>query len=376
MRSHRITDLAPGACRIPTLSATGYRLRGRRRPVNPFRRYLPARIAFLVAGAALMAAPKLAGQSYVAVNAFPNLTFQDPVHIAFAPGTNQLYVAGREGQIWSFANSPAVATKILVLDLSAVTQGYNDSGLLGFAFHPQFGQAGSPNRGYIYVYYCYTPGPIVGSELDPPTNTTPCYDRLSRFTIPDGSSVADPASEVVLINQYDRDLWHNGGAMFFGPDGYLYLANGDEGGANDQYHQTQTINSGLFSGVFRIDVNENPATSHPIRRQPQSGAPPPAGWPPSYTANYYIPNDNPWPDPTGNTLEEFWALGLRSPDSLADDPVTGTVWLTDVGQTLREEIDWLQRGANYQWSYMEGFAPGPLPKPSPLIGFSLPFCQL
>jgi len=84
--------------------------------------------ALLVAGADLAVAPKLEGQSYVAVNAFPNLAFQDPVCLRSVPGSNALYVAGREGRIWSFINSPATATKTLVLDLSAVTQGYNDSG--------------------------------------------------------------------------------------------------------------------------------------------------------------------------------------------------------------------------------------------------------
>ena len=312
------------------------------------------------------------GQAFVAVNAFPNLTFQDPTFFLVEPGTNKVFVCGREGQIWTFNNNPNVATKTLFLDLSAQTQGYNDSGLVSMAFHPQFGQPGSPNRGYIYVYYNYTPGPIVGSESAPPNYVTPSYDRLSRFTVPDGSSVADPNSELVLVNQFDRDLWHNGGAMFFGPDGYLYFTNGDEGGKNDQYHQTQKINSGLFSGVFRIDVDKNPATSHPIRRQPQPGIAPPAGWPATYSANYYIPNDNPWQDPSGGTLEEFYALGFRNPFRMTLDPATGWIWLGDVGQNLEEEIDLINPAGNYQWSYMEGVITGPQPKPSPLIGIDSP----
>ena len=280
---------------------------------------------------------------------------------------------GREGQIWSFPINPAASAKTLVLDLSAHCQGWSDCGLLGLAFHPQFGQAGSPNRGYIYVYYSYTPGPVVGSASAPPDNyTTRSYNRLSRFTIPDGSAVVDPNSELVLINQYDRDLWHNGGAMFFGPDGFLYLTNGDEGGADDQYNQSQKINSGLFGGVLRIDVDQNPAVSHPIRRQPQSGGTPPAGWPGSYSANYYIPNDNPWQDPNGGNLEEFWAIGFRSPHRMTRDPVTGLVWLGDVGQAAWEEVDLIQKGGNYQWGYMEGTAPGFKPMPSPLIGTDTP----
>jgi glucose/arabinose dehydrogenase len=333
--------------------------------------------------AALAGAAALRGQpvvpasgtpSVAIVNAFPQLTFLDPVFMAPVPGTNQLLVASREGQFWTFTNSSSTSTKTLFLDLSAHTQGWSDSGVLGFAFHPQFGQAGSPNRGYIYVWYCYTPGPILGSASAPPNYQSPCYDRLSRFTVPDGSSVADPNSEYVLINQFDRDLWHNGGAMFFGQDGYLYVTNGDEGGENNQYGMSQTTHIGLFGGVLRIDVNENPATSHPIRRQPlpDPGATVPAGWPPTYTQGYYIPNDNPFVDPTGGTLEEFYAIGLRSPHRMTQDPATGTIWLGDVGQSLWEEVDQIQKGGNYEWAFKEGFAPGPDAEPAPLIGIDSP----
>src|SRR5579883_2415444 len=237
--------------------------------MRPFLRFACA-LALAFAGGRAFAQPTVGapGQAYVAVNAFPSLTFEDPTWLMPVPGTNQLLVAGRQGKIWTFVNSATTTTKNIFLDLSAHSQGWSVSGILGVAFHPQFGQAGSPNRGYVYVWYCYTPGPLVGSAAAPPNYMTPCYDRLSRFTVPDGSTTADPNSEYVLINQFDRDLWHNGGAMFFGSDGFLYVTNGDEGGVNDQYQMSQRIDVGLFGGVLRIDVNQNPQTSHPIRRQP------------------------------------------------------------------------------------------------------------
>ena len=138
------------------------------------------------------------------------------------------------------------------------------------AFHPEFHQAGSPNRGYVYVYYSYSPNPVPGPNAPP--FDTPTYDRLSRFTVPDGSLVADPNSELVLVNQYDRHIWHDGGSVFFGDDGFLYFANGDEGGVSDPNNTAQKLNGGLFSGVFRIDVNSDPVKSHPIRRQPWAPA--------------------------------------------------------------------------------------------------------
>ncbi len=329
-------------------------------------------IAPFLNGAMPSGVPVTAGD-WTAVNAFPNVSFLDPTWVTSLPGTNQLIVASREGYIWSIVNDPTITTKSVFLDLSAHTQGWSDSGLLGLAFHPQFGQAGSPNRGYIYVYYTYTPVAIVGSAAAPPNNrTTPAYNRLSRFTVPDGSTVADPHSELVLISQFRTDLWHNGGAMFFGDDGYLYFTNGDGGGSDDEYNLAQKLNLGLFSGVFRIDVDENPTTSHPIRRQPQSASAPPAGWAASYSANYSIPNDNPWQDPSGGTLEEYWSLGLRSPHRMTRDPVTGQIWMGDVGQDAWEEVDLVTKGANFQWAYREGNNTGFQPMPSPLIGTDTP----
>jgi len=196
--------------------------------------------------------------------------------------------------------------------------------------------------------------------------------RLSRFTINATLDWIDPASEFVLIQQYDRHGWHNGGGMFFGPDGFLYLTSGDEGGSNDQYESGQKIDLGLFGGVLRIDVDQNPALGHPIRRQPQNPADPPAGWPDSFSQGYFIPDDNPWLDLGGSILEEFWAIGLRSPHRMTHDPVTDTVWIGDVGQGSREEISVAYAGANLQWPYREGSIAGPKAMPDPLIGIDQP----
>ncbi len=182
---------------------------------------------------------------WTTVPAFPNLTFPNPVVLLAEPRTNRLFVCGREGVIYFFANDPATATKTLFLDIRARTQGYDDCGLLGMAFHPEFNLPGSTNRHYFYVYYSYSPSPLIPSSSKRPPSTTRSYNRLSRFAVPEGSLVADPDSELVLINQFDVNLWHNGGGMFFGADGFLYLSNGDGGGDNDPNNNTQRIDFGL-----------------------------------------------------------------------------------------------------------------------------------
>lgn len=309
---------------------------------------------------------------WAVVDAFTNLTVNDPTMLIPEPGTHRLYVSTRQGQIFSFENRPDATQMTEVLNLTNVTQGWDDCGLLAFAFHPDFNKPGAAKR-YIYVWYHYSPAPVVGPAR--PSSFTPGYDRLSRFTVPEGSLVADRKSEVVLINQFDHNLWHEGSGLVFGPDGFLYLSISDEGASYDYYNNSQTIRGKMFSGVLRIDVDENPQRSHPIRRQPLQETNLPSGWTEnSYTTNYFIPNDNPFLDPNGGNLEEFWAVGLRNPHRMTVDPVTGRFWIGDVGQDSWEEVDVLDKPAeNFQWCYMEGLHPvqGKV-KPKDLIGVDTP----
>lgn len=301
--------------------------------------------------------------------AFPNLTFVDPVRMVKDPlGPDHVYVVCRSGEVWRvpFRANATTAEKVRVLDRRANTFGWWDAGMVGLAFHPDFGVPGDPDRGYVYVFYQYLPVKPATLAVN-----TPSYMRLSRFTVPDGATAFDPASEQVLIQQYDRHNWHNGGQMFFGPDRFLHLVVGDEGDANDSFGVAQRINHRLFSGILRIDVDRDPSRSHPIRRQPVQISMP-AGWEPSFTQGYFIPNDNPWQDPSGGTLEEYWSVGTRSPHSMHFDAASGNIWIAEVGQGTREEITLARKGGNHQWPYKEGLANGPKAKPSPLIGIENP----
>ncbi len=242
------------------------------------------------------------GGSWTTQNAFPALSFPEPVRIVEHPRANKLVVVSKTGPVWIFDNTPQTSTKQLLLDLTSKTNypEVGEGGVSGFAFHPDYGKATSPNRGYIYVSYRFTPG-ITGVQLPEQAG----FNRISRFTVSDSTGTASLSSELVLIHQYDRQQWHIGGGMFFGSDGFLYIGVGDEGNAFGRSDATQRTNGGLWSGVLRIDVNNDPTLSVPISRQPREPSqinsatssqtnPRPPAWPASYTQGYSIP-----PSPSG-----------------------------------------------------------------------------
>ncbi len=309
-------------------------------------------------------------------NAFPNLTFIDPLWLTPIPGSSNLLLVGKNGQLWRFPNSAATtqAQVVKVLERVSTTQTSEDQGFYSLVFHPQFGQSGSANANYTYVCYNYKPA-LSGADENH------SYWRVSRFTWVPATGTLDPNSELVLISQYDRCRWHNGGAMFFDNSGFLNITCGDGGdsaegggltGADGALSRTQRLNFGLFSGVFRIDVNNDLTKSHAIRRQPLSPANKPAGWPASSTQGYSIPNDNPWLDPAGSILEEYASIGLRSPHTAHYDAVTDEVWIGDVGEGEREEMTRLPRGGNAQWGYREGSIAGSGTAAVPPIGIDTP----
>lgn len=284
---------------------------------------------------------EIVAPGWAVVEAFPALIFNFPTIFAEAPGTGKIFVAELDGRIYAFDNDAAVTEKQLVLDISDHVQG-KDCGLLGMAFHPEFGVPSSPNRGYIYLQYPFKADPIVDQF---PPGFTQTRTRLARFTVDLETLQIDRASELVLIDQEDEHIAHQGSPMFFHPDdGFLYYAVGDEGDHDCSLDNCQMIDKDLFSGVLRIDVDMRGGDiSHPIPRQPATGT----------TANYFIPNDNPFVGQAG-VLEEFYAIGLREPHRMTYDAIDGIAWIGEVGQQRIEELNVLQRGANYQWGVLEG----------------------
>jgi uncharacterized repeat protein (TIGR03806 family) len=286
------------------------------------------------------AQPPVAG--YSTVDAFPGLTFNQPLLIASPPGeTNRLFIGEKPGRIQVIPDrSAAIPTQLTFLDISARVNPSSEGGLLGLAFHP-----GYVTNGFFYVVYTLntTTGRGTGFHV-----------RLARFQVSDvDPNRALPESEVPLISQLHRYDNHNAGDLHFGPDGYLYVAVGDEGGGGDPFLNSRVIDRDFFAAILRIDVDE------------RSGSLPPHDHP-AVHGHYAIPPDNPFLGATrfdgreidpGQVRTEFYAVGLRNPWRFTFDSATGRLFCADVGQGAREEVNLIEAGGHYGWNYREGTLP-------------------
>ncbi|HEY4612980.1 MAG TPA: PQQ-dependent sugar dehydrogenase [Bacteroidota bacterium] len=254
---------------------------------------------------------------YSLQEAYPGLSlFAFPLDLVHAyDGTNRLFVVQQRGVVYVFENTGAVASRKVFLNISdKVSQSGSELGLLGIAFHPDY----ETNR---YFYVNYTTGP-----------TGQRQSVVSRFqtsqTNPD--SALKESEQILMTLQQPFDN-HNGGKMVFGQDGYLYIGFGDGGSGGDPGNRAQN-RAELLGKMLRIDVNST------------SGG-----------FNYAIPLSNPYAGNTQGFREEIYAYGLRNPWKFSFDSVTGKLWLGDVGQDAREEVDIIINGGNYGWRLMEGF---------------------
>ncbi len=279
-------------------------------------------------------------QSYSIEDALGGMAFNQPMSIRSPPGeTNRLFVSERPGYIVVVTNM-ASPTYTPFFDISSAVTTTGEGGLISFAFHPDYA-----NNGYFYVYYALDTTTPLGSGF---------HLRLSRFQVSGtNANWANANTEQVLFTQRHRANNHNGGDLHFGADGYLYLSLGDEGGGNDPYNNGQRIDGGFFSSVMRLDVDMHPGSLAPNPHPAINGS----------ATNYAIPPDNPFIGATEfnglavNAHEvrtEIYAIGLRNPFRMAFDPVTGRLYLADVGQSAREEINLIVSGGNYGWKWREG----------------------
>jgi len=235
-----------------------------------------------------------------------------PLHLTAPPGDPRLFVLEKGGRIRVLRDGTILPAPFL--DVSAAVSDGFEQGLLGLAFHPQYA-----TNGRFFVHFTNTAG-----------DTRLVAYRVSAAD-PD---VADPATADTLLRVEQPFANHNGGMIAFGPDGMLYMALGDGGSGGDPQGNGQD-GGDLLGSLLRLDV--------------------------SGPSGYAVPADNPFVG-RGGVRPELWDLGLRNPWRFAFDRETGDLYIADVGQGDREEIDVAPatggrnagRGRNYGWDLMEG----------------------
>ena len=261
--------------------------------------------------------------------------FVSPLGVVAAPDkSGRLFVIDQVGKIWIIDDAGNKLTTPFIDVTSMMVPlmpNFDERGLLGLAFHPEY-----KANGRFFIYYQLPPrdgGPETGVAWNN-------LSRISEFKVSASNpDVADMSSEKVVLEWDDPQFNHNGGTIAFGPDGYLYIAIGDGGAADDvapghveDWYDVnaggngQDIEANLLGSILRLDINVSP---------------------------YAVPADNPFVGKDG--LDEIYAYGFRNPYRISFD-MSGSraLYAGDAGQVLYEEIDVVTKGGNYGWNVKEG----------------------
>jgi len=236
---------------------------------------------------------------------------ESPLDLAVRPAfPEDIVVVEQVGRLRIVRDGELVGRPLL--DIREAVTARGEQGLLGVAAHPD------PADDRVFVYYTdRDERQVVASFRTRPGDA----DELSRD------------SEIVILDMDDQFGNHNGGGLAFGPDGYLYIATGDGGGAGDPLGSGRDLGS-LLGKILRIDVDVSPDAE-------------PA---------YAVPSDNPFVDEP-DARPEIWHTGLRNPFRFRFDAATGDLWIGDVGQNAWEEVDLAPAGVSgldFGWNVMEG----------------------
>ncbi len=248
-------------------------------------------------------------------------------------GSGRLFVYDQFGYIHVIENGAKLSTPMLDVRARMVPlgAGYSERGLLGAAAHPNF--ASNP---FIYTY---TSEPNNGAADFPITITGGTNNHqsvIAEWQIdPSNPNLLNPASRREILRIDEPQSNHNGGAMHFGADGFLYVSLGDGGNADDQGNGHSAGGNGqdknnILGKVIRINVDARTSTN----------------------GKYAVPQDNPFVNADG--VDEIYAYGFRNPYTFSFDRVTGELYVADVGQNQVEELDRVFKGGNYGWPIKEG----------------------
>jgi putative heme-binding domain-containing protein len=242
----------------------------------------------------------------------PEHKFEHAVSMVPIPSIANAFavVEHESGKIWILQKSSGGEAKTVFLETGRFMTGTR--GLLGIAFHPQY----ASNHRYFIVKHFVENGKFSTHLLE---------GRAGADLLHDGGQPL-----ALLLKTSNSSNVHYGGGLQFGPDGFLYMGMGDSGPQQDPNGNGQNL-SVLLGKMLRIDVDH----------QDQGKL-------------YSIPKDNPFVGRQG-VRAEIWAYGFREPWRFSFDPLTGELWVGDVGQDLFEEVDIAQRGKNYGWNVYEGF---------------------
>ncbi len=259
--------------------------------------------------------------------------FTAPVGMAMVPGGDGAFTVVDQIGVVHWVSAAGEVSETPYLDVRdrmlAVNAGYDERGLLGLAFHPDYA-----TNGRVYVYYS---APLRDGAPEDYNHTA----RVSEFTVSSDPEMAEPTSERVLLEVDEPQFNHNAGMLAFGPDdGYLYVSFGDGGAADDNAlghvddwyavnagGNGQDVEASFLGSILRLDVD--------------GGDP------------YGVPEDNPFVGRDG--LDEIYAYGFRNPwrysfDAGGDHDLI----VADVGQNLWEEVSVVTAGGNYGWNVWEG----------------------
>ena len=259
--------------------------------------------------------------------------FTSPIGVvAFPDHSKRLAVIDQVGKIFIIGENGKLPTPFMDVVSKMVTLNqFDERGLIGLAFHPRY-----KDNGRFFIYYTL-PRREGGPQEGVLWNN---LSRISEYRVSSDPNQADMGSEKVILEWDDPQGNHNGGTLAFGPDGYLYIAIGDGGSANDvapghveDWYAAnaggngQDVEANLFGSILRIDVN---------RGEP-----------------YAIPHDNPFVNKTGR--DEIYAYGFRNPFRISFD-MKGSrqLFAGDAGQVLYEEVSIVKKGGNYGWNVKEG----------------------